>query len=139
MHLLHETGGKRLGAGLEEDVVRKSVSFASDDVASSDRVSDDDLLDWHDAGQRVVEMFHRLAAKQRLNVTEQVYKCRAVEHVADHLARQLHYADGGTKSRGMQTKGPRLPTARELMSDAERILHKNGSGMSLYERLTRDM
>ena len=51
----------------------------------------------------------------------------------------MHFAESGTRSRGNQTKGPRLPTARELMSDAERILHKNGSGMSLYERLTRDM
>ena len=39
----------------------------------------------------------------------------------------------------MGARNARLPTARELMSDAERILHKNGSGMSLYERLTRDV
>lgn len=68
-------------------MVEKTVSFLADDVDASDRVSDDELLDWHDAGQRIVEMFHWLAAKKRPSVTEQVYKCRAVEHVADHLAR----------------------------------------------------
>ena len=43
-------------------------------------------------------------------------------------------------SRGTQVGGrpPRLPTARQLMSDAERILHRNSGGLSLYDRLARD-
>lgn len=34
--------------------------------------------------------------------------------------------------------GGRRLSPKDLMSEAERLLHKTGSGMSLYERLKKD-
>ena len=55
--------------------------------------------------------------------------------VVSHLRRDVLYASKGTQVGG---RAPRLPTARDLMNEAEKILHKNSGGLSLYERLTRD-
>lgn len=55
--------------------------------------------------------------------------------VVAHLRRGYQLASRGSQ---VGARVPRLPTARDLMTDAEKILHKNSGGLSLYERLTRD-
>lgn len=56
-----------------------------------------------------------------------------MDALTDHLHRQLQQKSDAVT----QTRGGRL-RAKELFSEAERILAKTGSGMSLLERVARD-
>ena len=50
----------------------------------------------------------------------------------EHMARAYEKQDAGTNPRR-----PRI-SARDLLSDAERVLTRTSGGLSLYERLQRD-
>ena len=59
--------------------------------------------------------------------------CTGAEHVLmEHMARVYEKQDAGTNPRR-----PRI-SARDLLSDAERVLTRTSGGLSLYERLQRD-
>ena len=56
--------------------------------------------------------------------------------VADHVERHLAML-GGAEAQ-TQTRATRKLTAKDLFSEAERILYRTGGGMTLHERLQRD-
>ena len=59
--------------------------------------------------------------------------CAGAESVLmEHIARAYEKQDAGTNPRR-----PRI-SARDLLSDAERMLTRTSGGLSLYERLQRD-
>jgi len=59
--------------------------------------------------------------------------CVGAEHaLMEHMMRAYEKQDAGTN-----TRRPRI-SARDLLSDAERVLTRTSGGLSLYERLQRD-
>ena len=76
--------------------------------------------------------FSFLATSTTLSPQEHAAFAKVTTAVAEHLQRQA------TAQAQTQTAVGKKVSAKDLLGEAERILHKAGSGLSLFDRLRRD-
>jgi hypothetical protein len=99
------------------------VNQAIDEDASNYEITD---KDWVEAATYL----EYLGSKSNLDATERHIVLGTSHALKDHLVR-AEYADQGSG-------GNRRMSPKELLSEAERVLIRATSGMSLLERLRRD-
>jgi hypothetical protein len=103
-----------------------------DQVKPDDDDDDDDDIDW----EVVSTHLEFLTIKSNLDPVERHVVLGAMHALKDHLIRAESSKDKEYRDSGFGSN--RKFSARELLSEAERVLMKAASGLSLLERLRRD-